>query len=103
VTAPLRRATERLFGLNRLELDPIVSPQSGSSPTARLTVGRQVNRNLLITYSTNISGEPNQVVAVEYRLTDRLSFVAQYERGSSRNLTGNDNNFNFEIRLRRRF
>ncbi|HLM01456.1 MAG TPA: translocation/assembly module TamB domain-containing protein, partial [Pyrinomonadaceae bacterium] len=102
INNPARRATDKLFGLNRFEIDPILSGVR-SNPTARLTVGRQINRNLLITYSTNLSEDQNQVLALEYRVSNRLSFVAQYEQGSSSNVTRSRDNFSFEIRLRKRF
>ncbi|MBA2340105.1 MAG: translocation/assembly module TamB domain-containing protein [Pyrinomonadaceae bacterium] len=103
INAPVQRATDRLFGLNRFEIDPIVGGRGGTSPTARLTVGRRINRNLTVTYSTNVTQDQNQVIALEYRVSDRLSFVAQYEQGSTGALRSTNNNFNFEIRFRKRF
>ncbi|HZB45964.1 MAG TPA: translocation/assembly module TamB domain-containing protein, partial [Pyrinomonadaceae bacterium] len=103
INAPVQKATDKLFGLNRFEFDPVIAGRGGQSPTARLTVGRQVNRNLAITYSTNVTGEPNQVVAVEYRVSDRLSFIAQYQQGSPDALRSDGNNFNFELRFRKRY
>ncbi|CAN5850038.1 hypothetical protein BH20ACI4_BH20ACI4_28170 [soil metagenome] len=102
INKPIAKATDKLFGLNRFELDPIISGQR-LNPTARLTVGRQINKNLLVTYSTNLSEDQNQVLAFEYRVSNKLSFVAQYEQRSLSNVTRNRNNFSFEIRLRRRF
>ncbi|HEX5707125.1 MAG TPA: translocation/assembly module TamB domain-containing protein, partial [Pyrinomonadaceae bacterium] len=103
VNAPVRRATDKLFGLNRFEIDPLVTGRGGASPTARLTVGRQINRDLSVTYSTNVTGEPQQVVAVEYRLSDRMSFVARYQQGSQNTLRTQNNDFSFEVRFRKRF
>lgn len=102
INKPLSKATDKLFGLNRFEIDPIISGQR-LNPTARLTVGRQINRNLLITYSTNLSSDQNQVLALEYRVSNRLSFVAQYEQRALGNVTRDSNVFSFEIRLRKRF
>lgn len=102
INNPVRKATDKLFGLNKFEIDPILSGRR-LNPTARLTVGRQINKNLAITYSTNLSEDQNQVLAFEYRVSNRLSFVAQYEQGSLSNVTRNNNNFSFEIRLRKRF
>lgn len=102
INNPLSKATDKLFGLNRFELNPIVSGQR-LNPTARLTVGRQINRNLLITYSTNLSEDQNQVLALEYRVSNRLSFVAQYEQRPLSNVTRQNNVFSFEVRLRKRF
>jgi translocation and assembly module TamB len=76
---------------------------SGSTPAARLTVGKRINKDLSVTYSTNVTSDPNQILAVEYRVSDRLFFIAQYEQASTRKLTTRNNNFSFEIRFRRRF
>ena len=103
INAPVQRATDKLFGLNRFEIDPQLVGRGGASPTARLTVGRQINRNLSVTYSTNVTSDQNQVVAVEYRVSDRLSFVARYQQGAINSLRGQNNEFNFEIRFRKRF
>ena len=103
INAPARRATDKLFGLNRFEIDPLITGRGGASPTARLTVGRQINKNLSITYSTNVTADQNQVLAVEYRVSNRLSFVAQYEQGSVNGFSSRNDNFSFEIRFRKRF
>ncbi len=102
INNPASRATDKLFGLNRFELDPIISGQR-LNPSARLTVGRQINRNLLVTYSTNLSEDQNQVLALEYRVSNKISVVAQYEQRSLSNVTQRNNVFSFEVRLRKRF
>jgi len=76
---------------------------NGSTPTARLTVARRISKDVTVTYSTNLASDPNQILAVEYRVSNRLSFVAQYEQGSLRNLSTHSNNYSFEIRFRKRF
>ena len=98
----MSRATNKLFGLSRVEINPVIAGNS-STPTARLTVARRINKNMTVTYSTNIASDPNQVLSVEYRVSDRLSFVADYEQGSLRNLSTRNNNYSFEIRFRKRF
>jgi translocation and assembly module TamB len=103
ISAPARRATDKLFGLNRFEIDPLIAGRGGQSPTARLTVGRQINKNLSVTYSTNVTGNQNQVLAVEYRVSNRISFVAQYEQGSITSFGSRNDNFSFEVRLKKRF
>ena len=102
INNPARKATDRLFGLNVFEIDPIISGQRLNA-SARLTVGRQINNNLRITYSTNLSQDQNQVLALEYRVSNKLSFVAQYEQRSLSNVTKHGDNFSFEVRFRRRF
>jgi translocation and assembly module TamB len=102
INAPAQRATSKLFGLSRFEINPVIGG-SGSTPAARLTVGKRINKDLSVTYSTNVASDPNQILALEYRVSDRLFFIAQYEQASTRRLTARNNNFSFEIRFRRRF
>jgi translocation and assembly module TamB len=103
INAPAQRATSKLFGLSRFEINPVIGGRSGSTPSARLTVGKRINKNMSVTYSTNVASDPNQILAVEYRVSDRLSFIAQYEQASTRQLTTRNDNFSFEIRFRKRF
>ena len=103
INAPAQRATSRLFGLSRFEINPVISGRSGSTPAARLTLGKRINKDLTVTYSTNVASDPNQILAIEYRVSDRLFFIAQYEQASTQKLTARNNSFNFEIRFRRRF
>lgn len=102
INAPAQRATSKLFGLSRFEINPVIGG-SGSTPAARLTVGKRISKDLSVTYSTNVASDPNQILALEYRVSDRLFFIAQYEQASTRRLTARNNNFSFEIRFRRRF
>lgn len=102
INEPIRKATDKLFGLNVFEIDPIISGQRLNA-SARLTVGRQINNNLRVTYATNLSQDQNQVLALEYRVSNKLSVVAQYEQRSLSNVTRNRDNFSLEVRFRRRF
>ncbi len=102
INAPAQRATSRLFGLSRFEINPVIGGR-GATPAARLTVGKRINKDLSVTYSTNVTSDPNQILAVEYRVSDRLFFIAQYEQVSTQRLTARSNSFSFEIRFRKRF
>jgi translocation and assembly module TamB len=103
INTPVSRASNKLFGLSRLEINPVIGGTTGSTPTARLTLARRISKDLVVTYSTNLASDPNQVLTVEYRLSNRLSFVAQYEQGSVANLSTRNNNYSFEVRFRKRF
>jgi translocation and assembly module TamB len=103
INAPAQRATSKLFGLTRFEINPVIGGTAGSTPAARLTLGRRISKEVTVTYSTNVTSDPNQILALEYRVSDRLSFIAQYEQASTRRLSARTNNFNFEIRFRKRF
>jgi translocation and assembly module TamB len=103
INAPAQRATSKLFGLTRFEINPVIGATAGSTPAARLTLGRRISKEVTVTYSTNVTSDPNQILALEYRVSDRLSFIAQYEQASTRRLSARTNNFMFEIRFRKRF
>jgi translocation and assembly module TamB len=103
INAPAQRATSKLFGLTRFEISPVIGGTTGSTPSARLTLGRRISKEVTVTYSTNVTSDPNQILSLEYRVSDRLSFIAQYEQASTRRLTARTNNFSFEIRFRKRF
>jgi len=103
INAPAQRATSKLFGLTTFEINPTIGGRTGSTPSARLTLGRRISKEVTVRYSTNVTSDPNQIIAIEYRVSDRLSFVAQYEQASTQELTARNTNFNFEIRFRKRF
>jgi translocation and assembly module TamB len=91
VSRSVERRTSRLFGINRFQIDPLVG---GANPSARLTLGRQVNKNLSIIYSTNVTSGQEQVIQIEYRISDRFSVVAtRDERGA----------YGVDFRVRKRF
>jgi translocation and assembly module TamB len=85
--------TGRLFGLNRFAIDPLLTGR-GTDPTARITVGRRVTRDLSITYSTNVASNQDQVILIEYRASDRIRFVASRAQ---------DGTFGLDVRLRKQF
>ena len=92
----LERGTQRLFGLSRFSIDPLLVGR-GSDPTARITIGQRVTKDLTFTYSQNLtagSAGIDRVVLVEYRLSNRFSVVGiRNERGE----------LGFDVRFRKRF
>ncbi|HEX5735829.1 MAG TPA: translocation/assembly module TamB domain-containing protein [Blastocatellia bacterium] len=92
----LQRGTQRLFGLSRFSIDPLIVGR-GNDPTARVTLGQQITKNLTITYSQNLTSGPSgidRIVLVEYRLSNRFSVVGfRNDRGE----------LGFDVRVRKRF
>lgn len=92
----LQRQTKRLFGLSRLSIDPLIVGR-GADPTARVTVGQSLTKDLTVTYSQNLTAGINgldRIVLVEYRLSNKFSIVGtRDERGD----------IGFDIRIRKRF
>ncbi|HKQ76220.1 MAG TPA: translocation/assembly module TamB domain-containing protein [Blastocatellia bacterium] len=98
----ISKPAESLLGLSRFQIDPIFRPNS--NPAARLTIGRQLARNLAFTYSTNLGSEQDQTALTEYTLTNRFSGIASYTQGGTSTRGGNkDSDFTIEFRGRRRF
>jgi len=92
----LERGTQRLFGLSRFSIDPLLVGR-GSDPTARITIGQRLTKDLTLTYSQNLTSGVSgidRVVLVEYRLSNRFSVVGiRNERGE----------LGFDVRFRKRF
>jgi outer membrane protein insertion porin family len=98
----ISKPTESLLGLSRFQIDPVLRPNS--NPAARLTIGRQLARNLAFTYSTNLGSEQDQTALAEYTLTNRFSGIASYTQGGASTQGGNkDSDFTIEFRARKRF
>ncbi|HLG13677.1 MAG TPA: translocation/assembly module TamB domain-containing protein [Blastocatellia bacterium] len=93
----LEKHTQRLFGLSRLSIDPLLGGR-GADPTARVTVGQRITKDLSITYSQNLTSSGvsgvDRIVLVEYRISNRFSIVGiRNERGD----------LGFDVRIRKRF
>jgi outer membrane protein insertion porin family len=98
----ISKPTESLLGLSRFQIDPVLRPNS--NPAARLTIGRQLARNLAFTYSTNVGTEQDRTALTEYTLTNRFSGIASYTQGGASTRGGNkDSDFTIEFRARKRF
>jgi outer membrane protein assembly complex protein YaeT len=98
----ISQPAQSLLGLNRFAIDPVIQPNA--NPAARLTVGKQLTRDLGFTYSTNVGSEQDQSIIVEYTLSNRYSGIASYNQGGAV-ISGarTDTSFSIEMRARRRF
>lgn len=67
VTQAATERTKSFFRLDRLQIDPVFVGSSFDAP--RLTLGKQVAKNLTVTYSYKASSNQEQVILVEYQLT----------------------------------
>jgi len=87
-----KRATG-LFSLARFRIDPFVMGSSAEM-TARLTVGRQLSRNLSILYSTNLTTQREEIVRMEWVINNDFSLVGM------RNEYGR---MSLDVKIRKRF
>jgi hypothetical protein len=95
----LEREAERLFGLNRFSIDPSLLRGAGTTPTARVTVGKRLTPDLNVLYSQDLRGTDERILAVEYALTDRFSLLLTWsDPGTAK--TGVERGWAFDVRIR---
>jgi len=85
-----------LMGLDFIRFDlPIEA--ANSNPALRVTLSRQVSKDLTVTYSQDLATSQQRLVLIEYFLTKNLSIVASREEANEIAALGLD------IKLRKRF
>jgi hypothetical protein len=95
----LEREAERLFGLNRFSIDPSLLRGAGTTPTARVTVGKRLTPDLNVLYSQDLRGTEERILALEYTLTDRFSLLlTRTDPGTAK--TGVERGWAFDVRIR---
>jgi translocation and assembly module TamB len=83
---------KRLFGIDRFRVDPFLVGNE-RDPSARVTFGQQITKDVSITYSTSVSSNEQQVILIEYQVNDSTSIIA------SRDAEGA---FGLDVRFRKR-
>jgi translocation and assembly module TamB len=70
-----------IVGIDRLDIEPVVGgAQRVGGP--KVTVGKDVSKDLSVTYSTVVGSTLEDLVTIEYRLTDSISLLGvRNERG----------------------
>lgn len=63
-----------LFGFDRFRIDPTAAT-GGSVDTARLLLGKQISRDLYVTYQTGLSSRDQSLVQAEWRVSPGLVVV----------------------------
>ena len=63
----------KLFGIDRLKVDPLAGGDNLSA--ARVTVGKRLSSRVYLTYSVDPSSTAQQVLQVEWKVSDDLTLV----------------------------
>ncbi|MEO8196695.1 MAG: translocation/assembly module TamB domain-containing protein [Thermoanaerobaculia bacterium] len=63
----------KLFGIDRLKVDPLASGDTISA--ARVTIGKRLSSRVYLTYSVDPSSTAQQVLQVEWKVSDDLTLV----------------------------
>ena len=81
VSSQIGAPIEKLFGVTNFRIDPfLASSLAAGSVTqtteARVTIQKQVTRDLSVTYSTNAASNQQQVIEVDYAIRRDITIVA---------------------------
>lgn len=68
------KRAERLFGLDRFSIDPFLVGQF-ANPTARVSLGKQITRQLSVNYSSNLNTTTEAIILIEYTPEGPMSWV----------------------------
>ena len=74
VANPLASRVQRVFGLTQFKIDPSFTGSNGT-PSARVTLQQKIASNITFTYITDVTQTNNQIVRVQWDLTNNLSAV----------------------------
>lgn len=89
----VEKRLKRVVGVDTFSVNTLGSG-SDVAGKARITVGKQISRDLFVTYSRSVSGDSQDLIYVEYRFSPRLTVVAtRDEKGY----------FGVDFRFRRKF
>jgi hypothetical protein len=93
LTGAVTKRARTLLDVDQLQIDPFASTQSGS-PTARLTVAKQLAHDWLVTVSTNLTSNREEIVNSRWRLGLGLYLQASREA---------DGSYSMEVQWQRRY
>jgi autotransporter translocation and assembly factor TamB len=93
LTEGAARRAEKLFRLDRFRIDPFLLGSSAEM-TARLTLGKKISKDLFLYYSTNLSRQIEEIIRVEWDVSNEFSIVG------TRNEIGR---LSLDVKIRRRF
>jgi translocation and assembly module TamB len=84
-----------LFGISHIKIDPqgLNNETSPTTTSPAVTIEQQVQDNLTVTYTTNVSQTSQQIIQVQYNLTRNVSLWGQRDYNGV---------VSFEVRIRQR-
>ncbi len=93
VSVAVEQRLKQVVGFDTISVDAQLSDADSASNT-RVTVGKQVVKDLFVTYSRSVTSSEKDMIVIEYRLSPRVTVVAtEDERGY----------FGLDFRFKRKF
>ena len=68
----LSSSVQKLAGISSLQIDPTIGGNN-QNPSARVAIQQRVTKNLLFTFSTDVSQPGSEIVQGEYQFTRHWS------------------------------
>ncbi len=93
LTGAVTRRARTLLDVDQMRVDPFAATQTGS-PTARLTVVKQMRRDWTVTVATNLAANREEVVTSRWRLALGVYLEANREQ---------DGSYSLEVKWQRRY
>jgi len=93
LTGAIGKRVQRIFGLESFRVDPFLAGAK-NDPTARITVSERISRDLIVTYSRNLSTDEEQIIVLEYEVGKGLTIIATRDE---------DGELGLDFRFRKRF
>jgi translocation and assembly module TamB len=94
LTGVIGRRVQRIFGLESFRVDPFLAGAE-NDPTARITISERLSKDLVVTFSRNLTTNQEQIVVIEYDVGRNLSIVGTRDENGKFGL-----DFRFRKRLR---
>lgn len=91
---PVTSRVQQLFRLDKFQIDPVLQAAPGSSGGAVITVGKNISKDLSVTYSYSAETNSQSVILVEYQIDANKVLQASKDE---------NNVYSVDIKLRKRF
>ena len=75
----LSSSVQKLAGISSLQIDPTIGG-NGQNPSARVAVQQRVTKNLLFTFSTDVSQPGEEILQGEYQINKRWSVSVERDQ-----------------------
>jgi len=91
---PVTSRVQQLFRLDRFQVDPVLQSAPGSSGGAVITIGKNLSKDLSVTYSYSAETNAQSIVLVEYQIDANKVIQASKDE---------NNVYSIGIKFRKRF
>ena len=92
LTGVIGKRVERIFGFESFRIDPFLAGAE-NDPTARITISKRISKDLVVTFSRNVTTNEEQIVVIEYNVGKNVSVVATRDENGQ---------YGLDFRLRKR-